>query len=84
MWLARLHDIDCRRAATFCLFFLLHCTVLQSQAENYRLEKIPLTGELSNLVATCMLQDSEGYMWLGSENGLYRYDGRESKRKGRI
>ena len=30
---------------------------------------------LSNDLVTCMVQDSMGYVWVGTENGLSRYDG---------
>ena len=31
---------------------------------------------LSNLVVTGMAQDRTGFLWIGTENGAYRYDGR--------
>lgn len=49
----------------------------QSQPEEYVVEMIPLEGELSGFSGSCMLQDSERFMWFGSSrNGLCRYDGR--------
>ena len=30
---------------------------------------------LSYNTATCCLQDSYGFIWIGTENGLNRYDG---------
>jgi diguanylate cyclase (GGDEF)-like protein len=30
---------------------------------------------LTNLSVTCLLQDRSGYLWVGSDNGLFRYDG---------
>ena len=30
---------------------------------------------LRNQVINCLLQDHEGFLWVGTENGLYRYDG---------
>jgi len=30
---------------------------------------------LSNLNVTCLLQDHTGYLWVGTDNGLFRYDG---------
>jgi signal transduction histidine kinase/ligand-binding sensor domain-containing protein/DNA-binding response OmpR family regulator len=53
----------------------------QSQTEEYVVETIPYTGELSEFYGSCMLQDSEGFMWFGShKSGLCRYDGHSFKR----
>src|SRR5579864_6489443 len=30
---------------------------------------------LGNLATLCLLQDSTGYLWVGTQHGLYRYDG---------
>jgi signal transduction histidine kinase/ActR/RegA family two-component response regulator/streptogramin lyase len=30
---------------------------------------------LGNLVTQCLLQDRAGYLWVGTQNGLFRYDG---------
>ena len=35
-----------------------------------------ITEGLGNLNINCLAQDRAGYMWVGTENGLYRYDGR--------
>jgi len=32
---------------------------------------------LGNLNVICIAQDRTGYLWVGTENGLYRFDGRE-------
>ena len=62
------------------LLFTLKFGYSQSQQEEYTLETIPFTGELSGFHGTCMLQDSEGFMWFGSNrNGLSRYDGSRFK-----
>jgi signal transduction histidine kinase/ligand-binding sensor domain-containing protein/DNA-binding NarL/FixJ family response regulator len=57
------------------LALAFHSTVLFSQLENYTIEPVPKTPELSESTVFCALQDSEGFMWLGTRNGLYRYDG---------
>ena len=33
------------------------------------------TQGLSNLNIACLVQDHTGYLWVGTQNGLYRYDG---------
>jgi signal transduction histidine kinase/ligand-binding sensor domain-containing protein/AraC-like DNA-binding protein len=42
-------------------------------------EKIPTGAGLPNTTITCILQDYQGYLWLGTENGLVRYDGYSMK-----
>ena len=37
---------------------------------------------LTNLATTCMTQDDEGYIWVGTEGGLFRYDGQRFKNFG--
>ncbi len=37
---------------------------------------------LGNLDVNCIAQDRAGYLWVGTENGLYRYDGRSFKQFG--
>lgn len=58
------------------MFFFICKTIFGFQIEN----KIPLTSlnvehGLSQNYITCTLQDSEGFMWIGTRNGLYKYDG---------
>jgi signal transduction histidine kinase/ligand-binding sensor domain-containing protein/DNA-binding response OmpR family regulator len=57
----------------------LQSSFLFAQTENYRVEPIPKTTDLSNTPITCVLQDSEGFMWFGTRRGLYRYDGVDYK-----
>ena len=32
---------------------------------------------LTNLDVYCLMQDSTGFLWMGTDNGLFRYDGRQ-------
>jgi diguanylate cyclase (GGDEF)-like protein len=41
-----------------------------------------VTAGLGNLNVNCIAQDRAGYLWVGTENGLYRYDGREFRQFG--
>ncbi|MEP6874967.1 MAG: diguanylate cyclase [Burkholderiales bacterium] len=40
------------------------------------------TDGLRNLAVTTLVQDRAGYLWVGTENGLYRYDGSTFRRFG--
>jgi diguanylate cyclase (GGDEF)-like protein len=42
----------------------------------------PTTTGLGNLNVNAIAQDRFGYLWVGTENGLYRYDGREFRQFG--
>jgi diguanylate cyclase (GGDEF)-like protein len=42
----------------------------------------PATTGLGNLNVNAIAQDRSGYLWVGTENGLYRYDGREFRQFG--
>jgi signal transduction histidine kinase/ligand-binding sensor domain-containing protein len=58
---------------------LFHSTHIHSQPENYDIEPLPKKAELSESTVYCALQDNEGFMWLGTRTGLYRFDGVDYK-----
>lgn len=43
-------------------------------------QQLALEDGLSQNTVLCMLQDSQGFIWIGTENGLNRFDGRTIKR----
>lgn len=53
----------------FSLFLLL--TLCKA---NGKVERIALPEKYSNIKVTCFLQDKLGFLWIGTENGLLRYD----------
>jgi diguanylate cyclase (GGDEF)-like protein len=48
---------------------------LTSQAQQYPLIYHDQTEGLGNLSVSALVQDPVGYLWVGTDNGLYRYDG---------
>ena len=59
--------------------FLVACSTIShaaAQSHDYKVERISLENELYGFCGTCILQDREGFMWFGSQNGLFRYDGK--------
>lgn len=44
-----------------------------------RFEKITIEHGLSQNTVMCILQDSQGFLWLGTQDGLNRFDGHELK-----
>ena len=55
------------RLVLFCL------AVLPVLAQRYSFREAP--AGLGNLNVNCIVQDRSGYLWVGTENGLYRFDG---------
>jgi signal transduction histidine kinase/ligand-binding sensor domain-containing protein len=60
------------------LFFLLLTVVISiSKAQTeYRFEKITVEDGLSQSSITSLIQDDFGYLWIGTLNGLNKYDGK--------
>jgi signal transduction histidine kinase/ligand-binding sensor domain-containing protein/DNA-binding response OmpR family regulator len=57
------------------LFILFSAFSLYSQSENTRFEKLTVEDGLSDNRVLSIYQDSKGFMWFGTLNGLNRYDG---------
>ncbi len=58
---------------------LLMAAALFSARKEMLFERISLEQGLSQGTVNCILQDSKGFMWFGTEDGLNRYDGYEFK-----
>ncbi|MDE1191770.1 MAG: two-component regulator propeller domain-containing protein [Arachidicoccus sp.] len=59
------------------VFFLI--TSSKAQNDSLSLTNIDVTEGLSNNSVTCLLQDKYGFMWMGTYDGLNRYDSYEFK-----
>lgn len=58
------------------LLILLFFNVLEINAqENIRFERITIKDGLSQNTVTCILQDRMGYLWIGTLDGLNKYNG---------
>jgi ligand-binding sensor domain-containing protein/signal transduction histidine kinase len=58
-----------------CLLFLLRfSTHSNAQSESLRFDHIGIEEGLLNENITAILQDSKGFMWFGTFDGLYKYD----------
>ncbi|MEM8682401.1 MAG: two-component regulator propeller domain-containing protein, partial [Pseudomonadota bacterium] len=57
--------------------FLPFAHVTANETHPMRFEQLSLRDGLSQVAVVSMLQDSEGFLWFGTENGLNRYDGYE-------
>lgn len=57
------------------LLLLLLCAVIQVQGTPVITRHLTIEQGLSNNSVRCIYQDRNGFMWLGTYNGLNRYDG---------
>ncbi len=54
---------------------MLLCEAAISQTENLRFQHLTTEDGLSEGVVYCILQDTKGFLWFGTNDGLDRYDG---------
>lgn len=48
------------------------------ETEHYRMEELVLPGGEAANNANCIVQGPNGFLWIGSQDGLHRYDGHET------
>jgi len=58
-----------------CIFSLVVCINVFGQQEDIKFEHISIEEGLSQNGANCILQDSKGFLWFGTGDGLNKYDG---------
>lgn len=61
--------------AVFCLLFLAIHSKTLSQPDVLKFRNLTVEDGLSQNSVLCIAQDDRGFMWLGTRNGLNRYDG---------
>lgn len=67
--------------SAFRLRTIVICTILafvatmSLVAQRYTFRQYGSQEGLTNLSVNCLLQDRTGYLWVGTDNGLFRYDG---------
>ena len=61
------------RAVVWAMLALVTSTNLLAQRYTYR--QYGSEEGLTNLAINCLLQDRTGYIWVGTDNGLFQYDG---------
>ncbi len=61
------------------LYVLLHLTIFtniaSAQKQNLRFDHLDINDGLSQNNVLCVMQDSRGFMWFGTRDGLNKYDG---------
>src|SRR5882724_2658755 len=61
---------------------LLLLTVHDAPAQQFTFRQYGQEEGLANLALTCLLQDHAGFIWMCTENGLFRHDGTDFERFG--
>lgn len=73
------HSARTRAKRFVFLWVVVFCMTLQrpllAQKEHVRFERISLEAGLSQSTVTCLLEDHDGFMWFGTQDGLNKYDG---------
>ena len=59
----------------FSVIFILNFTDSFSQIKNIRLNHLSIEQGLSQSTVQCIAQDSSGFLWFGTQDGLNRYNG---------
>ena len=65
----------CRFVLTPLLSSALVAVSLSAQERNIRFRRLSIDEGLSQSAVNCILQDRHGFIWIGTEDGLNRYDG---------
>ena len=61
------------------LFLIIQIAGLNAQQRALSFEHLTLENGLPENYPRCILQDNSGYIWIGTQNGLVRYDGYTTK-----
>lgn len=59
----------------FALLWFSASVIGVSGQDNYRIQRISVNDGLSQGDVRCIIQDKDGFLWIGTRDGLNRYDG---------
>jgi ligand-binding sensor domain-containing protein len=57
------------------LLFVVFIPTAHSESDSLRFEYLSAKQGLPKTAINTIVQDKEGFMWFGTDNGLYKYDG---------
>lgn len=63
------------RLVLLATLFIVQALVSMAQPASYNFRRVTLKDGLSDAVVNCIARDKYGYIWLGTQSGLNRYDG---------
>ena len=64
-----------RMVLTFFVLSFFALTTIANNLSELKFRRIDTRNGLSNSQANCVLKDSRGYVWIGTQYGLNRFDG---------
>ena len=62
-----------KKSVTLFLLFMMSC--LEGSPQQYFFTGYSISDGLSQSVVNCIFQDSKGYLWFGTQNGLNKFNG---------
>jgi len=65
-----------------CGLVMLLMAVQEAPAQQFIFRQYGQEEGLANLALSCLFQDRTGFIWMCTENGLFRYDGTDFERFG--
>lgn len=67
------------KAILLIILHILICRAYGLDKDNFEFKHLTEEDGLTNSHVHCIEQDAQGFIWFGTENGLYRYDGHKFK-----
>ncbi len=69
------NEVKVNSGKSFFFFLLVIGQVVQAQISEYKIYHLTRNSGLSQSTVNCIIRDSIGFMWFGTNDGLNRYDG---------